>query len=317
MVASTRGHGRLQQCQDHSAEKCEALRHGLEAKLPSNSDHIVLVCGSYARREAAGPSDVDYFLVPREESEDNQRHINDINSIITQLGLKLPSSGGPFARLRTRESIIENIGGAYDSNDNITQRMLLLLEGDWLFNEEGFRKLRREILSTYLRGDIPEHQVALFLLNDIIRYWRTICVDYEYKTTEEDKPWAIRNIKLVFSRKLLYASGLFSVALTADMSKEKKIERLEELFDEPPLERIVRICGRAATERMLRCYEAFLDCISDDKSRRHLEQLEGSERNDPLFREIKNEGHQFTLELLKLFETTFHSTHPIRRAIIY
>lgn len=284
--------------------------------FPVNGNDTVLVCGSYARREAAGSSDVDYFLVTDEEDE-REDVIKGIKKAVARLGLKAPSQGGSFAKQVTRQSIIQNIGGAKDSNDNITQRMLLLLEGDWLFNEEGFRDLRREILRKYLGADIPDHQVALFLLNDIIRYWRTICVDYEYKTTAEEKPWAIRNVKLVFSRKLLYASGLFSVALTADMSIERKMERLEGLFNRHPLDRVVHICGEATTREMRRCYDVFLDCISDDKKRRCLESLERDKRDDELFREIKNEGHQFTLELLKLFETTFHSTHPIRRAIIY
>lgn len=285
--------------------------------FPANSNDTVLVCGSYARREAAGPSDVDYFLVSEEEDGRQEHLIKDINRVVARLDLKPPSQGGPFAGEHTRQSIVQNIGGANDSNDDITRRMLLLLEGDWLFNEKGFRGFRREILRKYLRADIPDHQVALFLLNDIIRYWRTICVDYEYKTTAEEKPWAIRNVKLVFSRKLLYASGLFSVALTADMSIERKVERLEELFDLRPLDRVVHICGTATTREMLRCYDVFLDSISDDTKRRHLESLERDKRDDQLFRKIKNEGHQFTLELLKLFETTFHSTHPIRRAIIY
>ncbi len=316
MAMSTEVHKYIKRCRKHSDEKCCALRKEIKAIFPANSNDVVLVCGSYARREAAGSSDVDYFLVTEEEDECKDS-IEAIKKAVDRLDLKAPSQSGSFAKKVTRQSIIQNIGGAKDSNDKITQRMLLLLEGDWLFNEEGFRGFRREILRRYIRADMPDHQVTLFLLNDIIRYWRTICVDYEYKTTEKEKPWAIRNVKLVFSRKLLYASGLFSVALTADMSRERKVERLEELFDLCPLERVVHICGKATTMRMLRCYDVFLDCISDDAKRHRLESLERDKRDAQLFREIKNEGHQFTLELLKLFETTFHSTHPIRRAIIY
>ena len=308
----------VETCREHSEGKCKELRRELDKVLCADSADTVLICGSYARREAAGPSDVDYFLVSDKEGKHKDDLIEKISVIVSRLGHKAPSQGGSFANVGTPQSIVQNIGGTKDSNENLTRRMLLLLEGDWLFNKEGFCQLRREILDKYLGGDIPDHQVALFLLNDIIRYWRTICVDYEYKTTEEDKPWAIRNVKLVFSRKLIYASGLFSVALTADMSKNKKVERLEELFDQRPLDRIVHICGKAPTARMVRCYEVFLDCISDEKKRCRLERLGRDERsNDQLFREIKNEGHQFTLELLKLFETTFHSTHPIRRAIVY
>ena len=64
--------------------------------------------------------------------------------------------------------------------------------------------LRREILERYVANEIADHQLALFLLNDIIRYYRTVAVDYEFKTIENEdpKPWALRNIKLVFSRKL-------------------------------------------------------------------------------------------------------------------
>lgn len=307
----------IDRCRKHSEATCDALRKELAETLSLDGSHIVAVCGSYARKEAAGPSDVDYFIVSEKEDGRQEHLLENINKIVARLGLKPPSPGGAFAGNHTRQSIVQNIGGTNDSNEDITRRMLLLLEGDWLFGEEGFRNLRRQILETYVGKEIRDHHIALFLLNDIIRYWRTICVDYEYKTTTEEKPWAIRNVKLVFSRKLFYASGLFSVASTADMSRKSKIERLEELFDLHPLKRVVEICGEEATGPMLRCYDFFLECITDNEKRHRLEALKKSERSDSLFREIKNEGYRFTRELMKLFETTFHSTHPIRRAIIY
>ena len=159
----------------------------------------------------------------------------------------------------------------------------------------------------------------MFLLNDIIRYYRTVAVDYEFKTTEQanPKPWAIRNIKLVFSRKLLYTSGLFSVAMTVDRTRDKKVEILEDLFAIPVLERMTSICGRANMERVLESYNRFLENLEDVEVRKHLEKLKKSEREDPDFRELKDEGHHFTRELLRLFENTFDSTHPIRRAVVF
>jgi hypothetical protein len=215
--------------------------------------------------------------------------------------------------------MLRNIGGEGDDNQKITRRMLFLLEGEWLFNEKGLRSVRRQILERYIGVGMTDHQLALFLLNDIIRYYRTIAVDYEFKTAEGEspKPWGIRNIKLVFSRKLLYASGLFSVAMTADRARDQKIELLENLFDLPAIERMISICGLPKMEAVLSSYNHFLGRLEDPEVRDRLKGLGKDERDDPLFRELKNEGHHFTRELLKLFENTFDSTHPIRRAVVF
>ena len=166
---------------------------------------------------------------------------------------------------------------------------------------------------------MTDHQLALFLLNDIIRYYRTVAVDYEFKISGNGtpKPWAIRNIKLVFSRKLLYASGLFSIATTADRARDEKIEILEDLFNRHVMDRMRTICGEARMEPVAESYNRFLDFLGDPAKRKHLETLDRSKRDDECFREIKNEGHHFTRELLKLFESTFDSTHPIRRAVVF
>ena len=64
-------------------------------------------------------------------------------------------------------------------------------------------------------------------------------------------------------------------------------------------------------------YNCFLDFLGDRENREHLANLERSDRGDERFRKIKNEGHHFTRELLKVFEGTFDSTHPIRRAVVF
>jgi hypothetical protein len=278
---------------------------------------------SYARREASAESDIDFFIVtdhlPRDPGDPAASWIKEAKDLIATIVPVEPAEGGAFANVETPESMLQNIGGENDTNLKITRRMLFLLEGEWMFNAEGLRKLRRSMLERYISEEMTDHQLALFLLNDVIRYYRTIAVDYEFKTTEgrSPKPWDIRNIKLIFSRKLLYASGLFSVAVTADRDRERKIELLEELFDLPVMQRMNRICGTANLERVWASYDRFLEKLENASVRERLKRLKRSERSDPLFRELKNEGHHFTRELLKVFETTFDSTHPIRRAVIF
>src|SRR6266404_3667606 len=126
-----------------------------------------------------------------------------------------------------------------------------------------------------------------------------MAVDYEFKTVEtsEVKPWGIRNIKLIFSRKLLYGSGLFSVAMTADRTRSHKISELEMLFNMPVIDRIVEICGASDAQNVLRSYDHFLSKLEDEGIRAHLKRLDRDGRSDPIFRELKNEGHHFTREL--------------------
>ena len=281
-------------------------------------DRAVLVCGSYARREASENSDVDFFMVSESVGADSTL-TDSVRTAIKEVAPNEPSPDGAFGGSVDRLQMIENIGGENDDNPSITRRILFLLEGEWLFNENGLRSFRRNILDRYIHEEMADHQLSMFLLNDIIRYYRTVAVDYEFKTTEQDnpKPWAIRNIKLVFSRKLLYASGLFSVAMTVDRTRDKKIEILEDLFALPVLERMTAICGRTNMESVMVSYNRFLENLEDVEVRRHLETLKKSEREDPRFRELKDEGHHFTRELLKLFENTFDSTHPIRRAVVF
>ena len=302
----------------YSECKLDELRDRL-SRLPLG-DAAVLVCGSYARREASRHSDIDFFVIPR-DTDGDQPPIEEIRSEIRKIVPNEPSKDGVFSEEVNREEILGNIGGDKDDNQNITRRILLLLEGEWLFNEEEFKCFRREILEKYIQESMTDHQLALFLLNDVIRYYRTVAVDYEFKTSdnENSKPWAIRNIKLVFSRKLLYASGLFSIAMTADRARDEKIGILESLFELPVMERMIHICGDTKMESVLESYNRFLDLLEDSGRRRHLDTLEKSEsgRKDPCFRHIKNEGHHFTRELLKVFESTFDSTHPIRRAVVF
>lgn len=298
----------------YSDEKLTALRQALVEQLPLSA--IAITYGSYARREASKESDIDYLIVD-DLGSGTPPYMDAIKDAINPIVPIEPSSDGHFGAYMNKDAIITNIGGDGDTNQTLTRRLLLLLEGEWLYNEAGFKELRRRLISKYLDNITDSHQLALFLLNDIIRYWRTMTVDYMYKIDGDKKPWAIRNIKLMFSRKLMYASGLFSIAMTADRSKNAKIQILEKLFDMPAIDRMMHICGSDNFSKALGSYNFFLEKMEMPDVRNNLKLVEKGDHNNVTFRELKDEGHHFTRELLKLLETSFHSTHPIHRAVLF
>ena len=164
----------------YTGHKLDEIRSRLRGL--SLGDAVILVCGSYARREASAQSDIDYVVVPdsaETDSDLSERVRSELRSIVPNS----PSEGGAFGESVNRGEILANIGGDDDSNKNITRRILLLLEGEWLFNEEGLRGFRREILERYIGEGMTDHQLALFLLNDIIRYYRTVAVDKVFEGT--------------------------------------------------------------------------------------------------------------------------------------
>lgn len=300
----------------YSEEKLRGIREDLNNI--SSRDCIVITFGSYARREASAQSDIDYLIIQRsdEVSEYTRRQIHE--AIKKHVPID-PAIDGPFGDVVRFDELMKNLGGEHEHNHSFTRRLLLLLEGDYLKNSEGFKQLRHTLIERYIKNTPKDHQLALFLLNDIIRYWRTMTVDYMYKTTEAHapKPWAIRNIKLIFSRKILYASGLFAIGATVDRSKEAKMQLLELLLGLPPIDRLVHICGSSACMPALMSYDHFLNEMEKETVRSHLKEIPEGDHNDRIFRDLKNEGHIFTRELLKLFDSTFHSTHPIHRAVIF
>lgn len=301
--------------------KLDAVRSALLPVSPANG--FVVTCGSYARREASETSDMDFFTVydKPEDCPQGGQSSPKVTNVIEKLIGNMPATGGAFANDISKTDLLENYGGSEDTNDTITRRMLFLLEGEFLTSEVHFTDIRDQIINRYVRETPRDHQLAFYLLNDMIRYWRTMTVDYANKTdqyAENPKPWATRNIKLVFSRKIIYASGLFSVALTADRQEDKKCDILKRLFSMTPIERIQYVCGNNSSQRLLEIYDIFLDSISDPNVRAHLDKLDRNLREtDPIFRGLKNEAHYFSRELMGLYHKTFHTSHPIHMAVIF
>ena len=99
-------------------------------------------------------------------------------------------------------SLIHQIGGDDDTNQNTTRRLLLLLESRPVNRADAYDRVIKAILSRYLH-DYRRFRIGIphFLLNDLQRYWRTMCVDYAFKNRERSgTKWALRVIDVFASR---------------------------------------------------------------------------------------------------------------------
>jgi predicted nucleotidyltransferase len=303
---------------DFSNRKIKEMRE-LLAQQPRIGDSVLGTYGSYARREASPQSDLDFFVICRtpQQLENTRRSIDPLTTQLIAIAGREPSKTGAFGDVEDLETMLSNIGGNDDHNSKITRRILFLLEGEWLGNQDFFDEVLNALLGKYVRENITSHQFALFLLNDIIRYYRTICVDFEFKTVQDanPKPWGTRNIKLVFSRKLLYFSGILVVAETAQRSYSEKISTLKNLLSMPVIDRIATVCGPRSFQA-LELYDSFLEQLSREEVRKSLDAVSEADRLSEPFRSLKDQGHHFTWKLMSLLRETYDASHPIHRALV-
>ncbi|TPJ18153.1 hypothetical protein [Mesorhizobium sp. B2-7-2] len=283
----------------------------------ANSGTFLVVNGSLARKEMVNGSDFDAFVVRDNASNESMQRLWKDAHIAVEL--KLPGSSGIFGEdsVVQHDEILLNIGGTGDSNESITRRMLLILESIGVGDVGAYHNLIKSMLIRYISEKITDHQLALFLLNDIIRYYRTVCVDFEFKTEEDGKPWGIRNIKLVFSRKLIYFSGLLICAETAQRSAGEKRAICERLVRMTPIERVLDVLGEDAFEPLM-YYDKFLERMAKADIRKKLEDKNREKlRKSELFRSLKNDGHHFSMSLRSAFVRHYDGSHPIHRAIMF
>jgi hypothetical protein len=175
--------------------------------------------------------------------------------------------------------------------------------------------------------------VPRFLLNDVVRFWRTMAVDYASKHRERaGKGWALRNAKLRMSRKLIFASGLlacFSCVLKPSRAVSESlfgpegsfaplVNHLVKYVSSTPLEVVAEAWldypNEASARRMFDAYDEFLAILNDAAKRDRLKELsEDASVTDPTFQRIRKLGHDFQHSLDDLFFNTVELGRLIKR----
>lgn len=298
-------------CSEYSESSLAAMRSKASDIFDNNDSILVGINGSYARREATLGSDADLFFL---YTGDNESQAQDLqirfHDELESMGYRKPSAGGVFSVPLSVGSICNIIGGLDDTNIQTTQRMLLLLEGDWIYNESLFNKTFENLLSKYVPPTVQDKHICIYLLNDIIRYWRTICVDYEYKIGAMNKPRNLRFIKLRFSRKLLYFAGVLAVSFTQGLSPQEKINELKNLLSMPPIERLKHLVDEDSVPA-LDLYAEFLASLDDESTRNSLDDSESEE-----FGSLRAKARDFNKEIEDLLYKYCGGKNPTLSALI-
>ena len=312
-------------------ELARSKRSLLKKKLEGidSDDTSIVVFGSLARDEFTEGSDIDWTLLI--DGSADPKHLDiarKIREIVDAIAQKPPGPEGTFGNMAFSHEIIHQIGGEDDTNRNTTLRNLILLESDFVGRHEAYERIFTAVLQRYVIEDVgfcrgsSEYQVPHFLLNDFARYWRTMAVDFAYKQrTRFRKGWAIRNIKLRMSRKLIYVSGLltcFSFHLGFDeqlgplrckgaTGPQECIERLRTLLRYSPLDILATTLLKhdhlqPTALKLLDAYNDFLGMLSDKGTREHLDKLPPeADQSDQVSQSARRLSHNFRDGLIELF----------------
>lgn len=279
ILATVAEHG-----EQYSADRLLELRHriaGASAML-GEQPLSVYVTGSYGRLEAWAESDIDLFFLHGGSDDEGPFPYTTFIRIAAALidstqAMQFPAftGDGEYLEVHYVGEMERVLGGREDDYVNaFTARMLLLLESRPLLNDEVYESLLARIIGFYFR-DYEDHQadfLPIFLQNDILRFWRTLTLNYEHhrlkllplsgpELANKKADSGVKNFKLKFSR----LSTCFS--MVAHLSSA-----------EPPVtpEQVRELCGLTPTDRFraLRGRSDTMDGLLDDLEDQYAEFLE-------------------------------------------
>lgn len=267
----------------------------------------VVACGSLARREFSPASDIDYLVIVADLPGDHHAHRNllgHVASWVKEKGAE-PGQSGLFGGTVGAFDMIEKIGLQDDTNFSHSRRMELLLESVSLLSQQVHELIVGSTIDRYLSIE-PEKigRPPRFLINDFLRYWRTITVDYQAKNAAgiPSEKAVLRYVKLVLTRKCLIASSLLPLILydaPSGGTRDADTEYFKQLFSMPTLSRLAFATTEAPEEikdnvrTVFRSIESFLTHTATEEAREHLKSIDWESRlTDEVYRELRSAADQ-------------------------
>lgn len=271
---------------DTERRTTELKNHLVEAGALCTGKACVYMTGSFARGEAHNWSDLDLFIVGQGTKDqrdlkrlDEIRIKADLIEATQRLGIPEFSGDGRYLEHYTLHELTNTLGKPEDDVTNtFTARLLLLLESRPLLEPEVYAKVTEDVIGAYWQ-DFIDHKntfIPAFLANDILRLWRTFCVNYEARTArqpeEEKAKRKLKNYKLKYSRlltcysALLYLLGIHAQKQTVspedavEMIGLTPTERLEWILREKEL-----VDAHDKVRTLISSYEEFLEITAQNE----------------------------------------------------
>lgn len=298
----------------------ERVRRAISAQTTCSKPELcVYAAGSLGRLETGQISDLDVFLfadrVSRNATERSLTRLEEIVALSeliqanTQLNLPAFSGDGEYFKIHEVSHLLAGTGTATDDSENLfTTRLLLLLESKCLANDSLYSSATQRVIEMYLRdGKGRNDYRPLFLMNDILRYWRTVCLNYERTRHDPNKPWWKKNLNLKFSRKLT----VFSSVLAILIDHIDEFAKFAPLSAMTPMERLAYSLDKLRDPTLLVEFLVFLDNYEEflaAKSHAELEELNSSDAAH--FRETAQQFDDF-------LHSVFASNQLDRRLVRY
>jgi hypothetical protein len=178
-------------------------------------------------------------------------------AVNSKLKLQPFSNDGQYLKVHELDNIIDGTGSSADDSENLfTTRLLLLLESKPLAGDALYDLAIARVLDMYFRdGRGRKNFRPLFLLNDILRYWRTLCLNYERDRAAPGKPWWKRNLNLKFPRKLT----VFATILCIIASRMASAEDFLAITRKTPMQRLAHALDLMADSALLPAFGQVLD----------------------------------------------------------
>ena len=269
---------------------------------------MVAVSGSLGRMEQLNHSDGDFIVLLRDgislDFSSAQHAFQNVWSVLNPLGLGKPKATGIYATPSKQADLCDpdTRGQVAEDVSTFGKRIQLLLDCQPVYGVDAFRNTVDSIIERYTSGMVESRYESIwkYLLDDLIRYFRSLNVVVRWEARDRPGYWRLRNVKRNHSRLMMYA-GLLLLMGEADRQPGDGIDWLKDRLSLTALERVAFGYAQQGDEnfsRIAQYYERYLSRLGDSDFFTALTDDENCEiEGHPQYRELEDNSRQLLAEL--------------------